>query len=69
MRRPVQPKAQSLRGSFAESAWTADWNTPRQSIAAHGDSLFRIFNSGYRAAIASLKASSRRHCRAHGQSV
>ena len=48
-------QAQSLRSSFAESAWTADWNAPRQSIAAHGDSLFRIFNSGYRAAIASLK--------------
>ena len=48
-------QAQSLRGSFAESAWTADWNAPRQSIAAHGDSLFRIFNSGYRAAMASLK--------------
>lgn len=48
-------QAQSLRGSFAESAWTADWNAPRQSIAAYGDSLFRIFNSGYRAAIANLK--------------
>ena len=48
-------KAQNLRGSFAESAWTADWNAPRQSIATHGDSLLRIFNSGYRAAIASLK--------------
>ncbi len=48
-------QAQSLRGSFAESAWTVDWNAPRQSIAAHGDSLFRIFNSGYRAAIANLK--------------
>lgn len=48
-------QAQSLRSNFAESAWTADWNAPRQSIAAHGDSLFRIFNSGYRAAIASLK--------------
>jgi hypothetical protein len=48
-------QAQNLRSSFAESAWTADWNAPRQSIAAHGDSLFRIFNSGYRAAIASLK--------------
>ncbi len=48
-------QAQSLRGSFAESAWTADWSAPRQSIAAHGDSLFRIFNSGYRAAMASLK--------------
>lgn len=48
-------QAQNLHSSFAESAWTADWNPPRQSIAAHGDSLFRIFNGGYRAAIASLK--------------
>lgn len=48
-------KAQNLGSSFAESAWTADWNAPRQSIAAYGDSLFRIFNSGYRAAIANLK--------------
>nr|WP_279089718.1 DUF3320 domain-containing protein [Comamonas thiooxydans] len=48
-------KAQNLGSSFAESAWTADWSAPRQSIAAYGDSLFRIFNSGYRAAIASLK--------------
>lgn len=48
-------KAQNLGSSFAESAWTADWSAPRQSIAAHGDSLFRIFNSGYRAAIANLK--------------
>ncbi|UUE96032.1 DUF3320 domain-containing protein [Comamonas thiooxydans] len=48
-------KAQNLGSSFAESAWTADWSAPRQSIAAYGDSLFRIFNSGYRAAIANLK--------------
>lgn len=48
-------KAQNLGSSFAESAWTADWSASRQSIAAYGDSLFRIFNSGYRAAIANLK--------------
>ena len=48
-------QAQSLRGSFAESAWTADWNSVRQSIAAHGDSLFRIFNRSYRAAMAGFK--------------
>lgn len=48
-------KAQNLGSSFAESSWTADWSAPRQSIAAYGDSLFRIFNSGYRAAIANLK--------------
>ena len=46
----------SLRSRFADSAWSQDWNSARQSIAAHGDSLFRIFNSSYRQAIASVKA-------------
>ncbi|MEF9948688.1 MAG: DUF4011 domain-containing protein, partial [Comamonas sp.] len=49
-------QAQSLRSRFAESAWNQDWNSARQSIAAHGDSLFRLFNGGYRQAIASVKA-------------
>ncbi|RGE42401.1 DUF3320 domain-containing protein [Comamonas testosteroni] len=49
-------QAQNLRNRFAESAWNQDWNSARQSIAAHGDSLFRIFNSSYRQAIASVKA-------------
>jgi very-short-patch-repair endonuclease len=47
---------QSLRSRFADSAWNQDWNSARQNIAAHGDSLFRIFNSSYRQAIASVKA-------------
>lgn len=41
---------------FAQSAWAQDWSSARHSIAAHGGSLFRIFNSGYRQAIASVKA-------------
>lgn len=49
-------QAQSLLSRFADSAWSQDWSPARQSIAAHGDSLFRIFNSGYRQAIASVKA-------------
>ena len=49
-------QAQGLRSRFAESAWNQDWNSARQSIAAHGDSLFRLFNGGYRQAIASVKA-------------
>ena len=49
-------QAQGLRSRFAESAWAQDWNNARQSIAAHGDSLFRIFNGSYRQAIASAKA-------------
>ena len=49
-------QTQGLRSRFAESAWSHDWNSARQSIAAHGDSLFRIFNGGYRQAIASVKA-------------
>ncbi|CAM4383438.1 DUF3320 domain-containing protein [Comamonas aquatilis] len=48
--------APSVREHFAESAWTLDWNRPRQLIAAHGDSLFRIFHSGYRQALSGLKA-------------
>lgn len=49
-------QAQGLRSRFAESAWNQDWNSARQSIAAHGDSLFRLFNGGYRQAVASVKA-------------
>ncbi|MBI1623610.1 DUF3320 domain-containing protein [Comamonas suwonensis] len=49
-------QAQGLRSRFAESAWNQDWNSARQSIAAHGDSLFRLFNGGYRQAIANVKA-------------
>ncbi|QXZ08463.1 DUF3320 domain-containing protein [Comamonas sp. Y33R10-2] len=49
-------QAQSLHSRFAESAWAQDLSSTRQSIAAHGDSLFRIFNSSYRQAIASVKA-------------
>ena len=49
-------QAQGLRSHFAESAWSHDWKSARQSIAAHGDSLFRLFNGGYRQAIASVKA-------------
>ncbi|MDR2296883.1 MAG: DUF3320 domain-containing protein [Comamonas sp.] len=52
----LSQQAQGLRSRFADSAWSQDWSSARQSIAAHGDSLFRIFNGGYRQAIASAKA-------------
>lgn len=48
--------AAELDSRFAASAWQQDWNGARQSIAAHGDSLFRIFNGSYRQAVASVKA-------------
>lgn len=39
-----------------DAAWTADVGPIRQTIAAHGQSLFRIFNSGYRCAMAEFRA-------------
>jgi very-short-patch-repair endonuclease len=43
--------AQSQIGSaFSDSAWSADLSDARRSLAAHGASLFRIFNSEWRSA-------------------
>lgn len=38
-----------------DSAWDMDWTIQRSSIAAHGGSLFRWFNGGYRAAVQTLR--------------
>ena len=38
-----------------EAAWESDFSQQRQQIAAHGKSLFRIFNAKYRAAVADIK--------------
>jgi very-short-patch-repair endonuclease/DNA polymerase III delta prime subunit len=41
---------------FVEDAWDNEWATVRKTIAAHGSSLFRVFNSEYRQALASLRS-------------
>jgi len=41
---------------FIDSAWTTDVGGMRRSIAAHGQSFFRMFNSGYRNAMAEFRS-------------
>ncbi len=45
-----------LAAKFIELAWASEWGSIRQVVSAHGQSLFRVFSSEYRAAIRTLRA-------------
>lgn len=42
-------------------AWERNWDRIREKIAAHGESLFRIFNRAYREAVAAVRGIMRRN--------
>lgn len=44
-----------IESLLIDSIWAADLNEVRQTIAAHGSSIFRVFNKSYRDALAKLK--------------
>ena len=41
---------------LAESAWRNDLDPIRQTLARHGDSIFRLFSGEYREAVRSLRS-------------
>ncbi|MCW5773023.1 MAG: DUF3320 domain-containing protein, partial [Rhodospirillaceae bacterium] len=45
-----------LGDSVAEAAWSADFAPIRMAVATHGRALLRIFNGGYRRALAAARA-------------
>ncbi|WP_459720404.1 DUF3320 domain-containing protein [Paraburkholderia sp. 2C] len=45
-----------LQSTFAESAWKEDVESCRRHIAAHGDSIFRVFSGAYRHAMSKVKS-------------
>ncbi|MEZ6129120.1 MAG: DUF4011 domain-containing protein [Planctomycetaceae bacterium] len=54
--RAILTAKQKLSGVVSEAAWDTDITQARQDYAAHGQSLFRIFHSSYRAARNTLKS-------------
>ncbi|QDV45800.1 ATP-dependent RecD-like DNA helicase [Stieleria neptunia] len=53
--RTLQESRRSLDGQISDAAWNLDWSAIRIALAGHGKSWFRIFNSSFRSAVATLR--------------
>ncbi|AET91708.1 putative DNA helicase related protein [Burkholderia sp. YI23] len=59
-----------LHTTFTDSAWDEDIEACRRHIAAHGDSIFRVFSGEYRRALSTIKSHARNPLpKSHAQRV